>query len=144
MKKNIVINAIENSIVITKAFNKRASVFGSEEYKELHMAIQENPEMKIVIRNIEKKTYCGLTFEKMSEYIKTQPESEKMLIKFEAVQRVAKAKNSLYPLTKKWFLNAYPEYKENEVSANEAEKLTAELTAEAEEEVLALLPKVVA
>ena len=140
MKKSAIeVNAIENTITVSKAFYKRASVFGSAEYEALRSAILDKPTAKIVFKTIEKKTYGGLTFEKMMDYIKTQPDSDKMLIKFAAVQRVAKAKGSLYPLTKKWFLNAYPAYKVNEVIEAEAKKLTAELAAEAEEEIAALL-----
>ena len=138
-KSNITINAIENTITISKAFYKKASTYGSAEYKELRSAIKENPSAQIIFKTFEKKTYGGLTFEKMMDYIKTQPDSEKMLIKFAAVQRIAKAKGSLYPLTKKWFLNAYPSYKVNAVIEAEAKKLTEKLAAEAEEEIAALI-----
>lgn len=140
MKKTAIeVNAIENSIIVSKAFYKKASAFGSAEYIALREAMQDNPTFKIIFKTIEKKTYNGLTFEKMMDYIKTQPDSDKMLIKFAAVQRIAKAKGSLYPLTKKWFLNAYPDFKVNAVKEAEAKKLTAELAAEAEAEIAALL-----
>ena len=140
MKKTAIeINAIENSIIVSKAFYKKASAYGSAEYAALREAMRDNPTYKIIFKTFEKKTYGGLTFEKMMDYIKTQPDSEKMLIKFAAVQRIAKAKGSLYPLTKKWFLNAYPSYKVNGVIEAEAKKLTEKLAAEAEEEIAALI-----
>ena len=43
-----------------------------------------------------------------------------MLAKFEKVMEVAEAKGAKYPLTKKWFLKNYPNYKSNEVSDSEA------------------------
>lgn len=138
-KTAIEVNAIENTITVSKAFYKKASAFGSAEYIALREAMQDNPTFKIAFKTIEKKTYNGLTFEKMMDYIKTQPDSDKMLIKFAAVQRIAKAKGSLYPLTKKWFLNTFPAYKVNEVIEAEAKKLTAELAAAAEEEIAAIL-----
>jgi hypothetical protein len=143
MKSNITINAIENTITISKAFYKKASVFGSAEYKELRSAIKDNPTAEIIFKTSDKKTYKALTFKVMEAYIKTQTDSEMMLAKFEAVQRVAKAKGSLYPLTKQWFLKSFPAYKENEVSEAEAKNLTDELTlkaaAEAEKEIAALI-----
>ena len=139
MKTNITINAIEGTITVSNAFYKKASAYGSAEYAELRQAMLENPTFQIVFKTIEKKTYKALTFEKMMEYIKTQPNSNKMLIKFAAVQRIAKAKGSLYPLTKKWFLNAYPDFKVNAVKEAEAQKLTAELAKEAEEEIAAIV-----
>ena len=138
-KPNIIYNASENTYTVSKTFYKKASVFGSAEYKELRSAILDNPTAQIVFKTSEKKTYKALTFKVMETYIKTQPDSEKMLMKFEAVKSIAQAKGSLYPLTKKWFLNAYPAYKVNEVIEAEAKKLTAELAAEAEEEIAALM-----
>ena len=132
MKTNITINVIETSITVSKTFYKRASVYGSTEYLELRSAMMENPTYSIEIKSIEKKTYSGLTFAKMKDYIETQPDSDKMLKKFAAVQRIAKAKGSRYPLTKKWFLNAYPDYKENEVSEAETKELIAEAAEDAE------------
>lgn len=139
MKSRIEINAIENSIIVSKAFYKRASAYGSNEYAALHNAMIENPTAKIVFKTIEKKTYKALTFKVMEDYIKTQSESDKLLIKFFAVQRIAKTKDSLYPLTKKWFLNTFPNYKVNAVNESETEKLTATLEAEAKSEVNALV-----
>ena len=138
-KTNITINAIENTIIVSKAFYKKASAYGSAEYAILREAMRDNPTFRIIFKTIEKKTYSGLTFEKMMDYIKTQPDSDKMMIKFAAVQRISKAKGSLYPLTKKWFLNAYPDFKVNAVKEAEAKRLTEELAAEAEAEIAALI-----
>jgi len=139
-KSNIILNHRDHTITVSKSFYKRASVYGSAEYRELRNAMMENPSYSIEFKTIEKKTYRELTFKVMKDYIETQPDSDKMLAKFAAVQRVAKAKGGLYPLTKKWFLNAYPDYKENEVSEAETKELTAdELDAEAEAEVAAII-----
>lgn len=129
-KSNIIVNSIESTITVSKAFYKRASVYGTAEYAELHNALRDNPDFTVEFRVIEKKTYSGLTFETMTEYIKTQPNSEKMLVKMAAVMRVAKAKGSLYPLTKKWFLATYPSYKENAVAETEAAALMKQAEAE--------------
>lgn len=142
-KSNIIFNASENTYTVSKTFYKKASVFGSAEYKELRRAILDNPTAQIIFKTSDKKTYKALTFKVMEAYIKTQSDSEKMLMKFEAVKRIAKAKGSLYPLTKKWFLKAYPDFKENAVSEAEAKTLTDELAknaaAEAEREIAALI-----
>ena len=139
MKNAISINTIKKTITVSKAFYKRASAYGSAEYVALRNAMLDNPTFRIEFKTIEKKTYNGLTFEKMMDYIKTQPDSDKIMIKFAAVQRIAKAKGSLYPLTKKWFLNTFPAYKLNEIAEAEAKKLTAELAAAAEDEINALI-----
>ena len=49
---------------------------------------------------------------------------------FEKVQEIAEAKGAKYPLTKKWFLKTYPEYKENEASVMEEKKAMEQAEAE--------------
>ena len=56
---------------------------------------------------------------RMVAYIKTQANSEENLRTMERVMLIAEAKGAKYPLTKKWFLETFPEYKENEVSKEE-------------------------
>ena len=124
--KNIAANLIDNTLTVSKTFYKKASVCGSTEYYELRQAMIENPGFKIVFKSIEKKTYNGLTFAVMKAYIETQPNSEKQLKVFEAVKRIAEMKGSKYPLTKKWFLNAYPDYKANDVKENETKTLISD------------------
>ena len=72
--------------------------------------------------------YKGLTFEKMADYIRTQPNSTERLIEFASVQAVAETKNAKYALTKQWFFEKYPEYKQGEVKQNETNTLIAEIT----------------
>ena len=47
---NIIINAKERTIVITKKMAQAASRFGSDEYKELRAAMNDNPTYKVVVR----------------------------------------------------------------------------------------------
>ena len=128
----------EQTIIGSKSAIEKAGRIGSPQYKELCEVIKAHPNFKITEKAIktkkDKATYHGLTFDTMRDYIQTQPDSEKNLLKFEAVQRIAKAKNSLYPLTKKWFLNTFPSYKENSVEEIEKEAAAA-LKKEAEAEV---------
>ena len=85
--------------------------------------LADHPDFTVAEKQInhkaDKKKYNGLTLPRMEAYIKTQPNSEKRLIEFAAIQKVAKAKGALYPLTKKWFLATFPEFKENNVSKTE-------------------------
>ena len=137
-KSNITIDPIHKTITISKSFYKKASVYGSNEYVELRAAMAENLSFNIEFKTSDKKTYHGLSFSRMEEYIKTQPDSDKILAKFDAVKRVAKAKGSLYPLTKKWFLNTFPDYKENEIVESETKALS-----ELETEVAAELDNII-
>ena len=120
-KSNVTVDVMNKTISVTKSFYTRASVYGSSEYNELRIAVKENPEFVITLKEIEKKTYGKLTIERMKEYINTQPNSESNLKELEEVTKIAKAKGSKYPLTKKWFLAKFPEYKENEVKISSKE-----------------------
>lgn len=119
MKTQINVNLITETITINKAFYNKSSIYGTDEYKMLKDAIHENPTFSIIITEVQKKSYKKLTFKRMEEYILTQDNSEANLTEFKAVKEIAKVKGSAYPLTKKWFLAKFPEYKLNEVSENE-------------------------
>lgn len=138
MKKNgIFVNDDNGTLVMTKAFYKKACIFGSEEYYMLRDAKAHNDGYTVAFKCdiAKKKTYGGLSFKTMEAYIKTQPDSEARLMEYE-VKQIAEIKGGKYPLTKKWFLMTYPEFKKNEVSAQEqatnlaeAEKKMAEISA---------------
>ena len=116
MKSSVKINAIAKTITVSKSFFKKASSYGSAEYEALRSAMNDNPGFKIVFKTTERNDHNGLTFRVMEEYIMSQPNAEVNLKKFEAVKRIAKAKNGLYPLTKNWFLKTFSDYLEKEIS----------------------------
>jgi len=114
-KSNITVNRMENTIEVSKAFYNKACKYGTPEYEMLTEATTQNPTFKITFKVSKKKTYGGLTL-----YILTQPDSEKKLEEFNAIQLISEAKGAKYPLTKKWFLETFKDYKENEVKTNDA------------------------
>ena len=119
-KTNIYIDFETKTIFVSKAFHKRASIYGTNEFETLHSAIQKTG-YSVAFLTVQKKSYLGLSFERMEAYIITQPNSEANMKEFAAVKTIAEAKGSKYPLTKKWFLQTFPEYKLNEVSEKETE-----------------------
>ena len=118
-KSNMTIDHRNSTITVSKAFYNKASKYGTDEYRLLHRAMKDNPTFEIVIQESQKKSYNGLTFKRMEAYIMTQSNSEANLKEYSAVKKVAEAKGAKYPLTKKWFLQTFPEYKANEVSESE-------------------------
>ncbi len=137
MKTIFTLNFVNKSIVGTKTAIARANKCLEPEYSELCSKLAKHPDFSVEVKQIDKKkdkkTYHGLSFKTMEEFISTQENKEEMLKKFKKVMEVAEAKGAKYPLTKKWFLKTYPKYKENEVSDSEA-KLDDEV-----EQELALL-----
>ncbi len=128
MKKNFNYDFERKAIIGSKSAINRANKGLNPEYKELSEMLAAMPSFSVQIKDIKKnkdqKRYPQLTFNKMEDYIRTQFSDEKELegkiIEFKAIQKVAEAKGAKYPLTKKWFLKTYPEYKESDVSENEA------------------------
>ena len=118
--KSVVFSHQENTISCTKAFLKKASMIGTSEYQLLMKYKAMAPSYSISVRqpkaNPSKKTYSKLTFSRMREYIKIQyssdEEANEALKRFDAAVAVAKSKGAMYPLTKKWFFEHYPNYKD--------------------------------
>lgn len=129
MNRHFTYNFVAKTIVGSKRSIDRANKGLSPEYEELTQMLAEQPTFnvaqKVINKKAEKKTYSKLTLTRMEEYIKTQADADNKIIEFKAVQKVAEAKGAKYPLTKKWFLATYPEYKENEISTEQTEALIA-------------------
>ena len=127
MKTKFNYDFTKKAIVGTKASISRANKGLNPEYAELTSKLAEHPDFivieKVINTNENKKTYNNLTIKKMKEYIQTQADAENKLLEFEAVQKVAEARGAKYPLTKKWFLATYPEFKENVISADQTKAL---------------------
>ena len=85
MKNKITLNIENRTLNVSKAFYKRASIYGTDEYRQLKKATDENHGFKVEIKSPEKKTYKDLTFNRMADYIKTQRDSEDRMREFEAV-----------------------------------------------------------
>ena len=113
------IDFAKKAIVGSKSTIAKAGKIGSPQYEALCSIMKIHPtftiENKVIAKKKDKLNYKNLTFARMEEIIKMSKNSEMMLNKFEAAKKMAKMKNSLYPLTKKWFLDNYPEYKENRI-----------------------------
>jgi len=112
------VNHIEEEIVITKAFEQKASVQRTREYKILLQLKKENSTYSVVKRTVTvatsstKVTYKGLDYDRMANYIKSLPDSENNLIKFEKVKEFFPAKGR-YAKVKKWFLEKYKDYSDD-------------------------------
>lgn len=130
-------NFVNKTIVGSKRSIERANKGLSPEYQELTYMLSQHPDFTVVEKVIQvnesKKTYNKLTLDRMKEYIETQANAEEKIEEFEAIKKVAKARGALYPLSKKWFLATYPEYKTNEISTEQASGLLANAAAALDE-----------
>lgn len=136
MKNTLKINHTDRTIVMDRTFAKFASDTRSDEYAHLQKIRADYPNYQVVQRhirrNVEKKTYAGLTYDYMREYIKkhgTKEESEANLAELDEKILISEchAKAYRYPVIKSWFLEQYPEIakfglKDTEESEDETAK----------------------
>ena len=115
---NITINAKNNTIVITKAFSKKASRFESPEYKALQRARNDYPSFRVEVRTAAKKkeSFKGLTYAYMEKYIaKHDDENQTIMKEYEMLRGISAEAEELmaealsYGEMKEWFLNKFPE-----------------------------------
>ena len=129
-KNLFVIDFSTSSIVASATTLKKARKPESSEYRVLTELLCVHPNFCVIEKDIQKKpgkkTYKGLTFQTMLDYIRTQANSEDKIKAYNAVRRIAKVKGCEYPLTKKWFLKTYPDYKETDITAQEIGALLQE------------------
>lgn len=117
---NITVNAKRNEIVITKAFAKAASKFGTEEYKALREVKNDFPTFRVVERKSSKKadSMKGLTYNYMEKYIKDHDdENNSIMAQFLDLRGLsdaaieANAESKSYGEMKAWFLDQFVEIK---------------------------------
>ena len=137
MKKNTIIILDATRAQVTKAFVKQARIFGTPEYREWRAFLAENPGTEMVTKTIKKakdkkNDAKNRTYEKMAEYISLQDNAEELKKEFEAQKKLSIVQKSPYRFVLNWFLDTFPELKEDEDKKDEA-KAAAEEAAPASE-----------
>lgn len=97
-KKNEIRYINDTTAQVTKAFQKNAVIFGTEEFKLWREYLSYFPNAKMTTKSIkknpDKKTRRNLTFKNMVEYMKTQKNSEELLAEFETIKSRSKVQAS--------------------------------------------------
>lgn len=118
MKCALNIDFNKNLIIMTRLFSQRCRDTSSKEYAQLQSVRRDYPDYTVIVRQIkknsDKKTYKGLTYAYMEDYILTHEPDETVaavLNEFEEMQVIAACHSQAfrYPVIKKWFLAKYPE-----------------------------------
>ena len=105
---NISINFKKNTIEISKSFEKKASIYGTDEYKALCDARREFPNFRLVIKAPKSKNiFKDMDVKFMETYISNHDEKNTIIAEFN------KLKESNLPLgeLKQWFFETYPTFK---------------------------------
>ncbi len=118
--KNIKIDYITKTITVTRAFYEAANDYGTEEQMTMQKLVTDFPEMQIAIRSCKSRrnNYKGLTYDYMRKYIRIMDCDNRLV--FEDVIEHYKslyAGVECYTYVKEWFLQNYPEYKEDFTNA---------------------------
>ena len=136
----------DNTAQVTKAFEKKACIFGTEEFKLWREYKKECPKARMVTKSIKKnpnqKNRRNMTFENMEAYIATQPDAKALKKEFETIKQRSQIQKSPYQYVLSWFEAKFEGYndlkqfmaeKEAERKEKEAEKAAEKAAAEADE-----------
>lgn len=113
------------TIEMTKAFYKEASIFGSKAYKTLNEARRDNPNYDFVIlRQKAKDSHKGLGLDYMKKYIDEHDENGKVKEVFEKCTTTKRGKLALedgiaFFDLRDWFFVQYPETKDRKALAEQ-------------------------
>ena len=134
MKKNAIVTIDETTARVTKAFQRQARIFGTDEYKMWKAYREDFPgakmETKTIKRNANKRTYRNLTYVNMGRYISVN--APQFLEEFEKQKDSAKAQENPYRAVLAWFLEKFPNYDDYKKFFEDKDK-TAEATAAEDE-----------
>ena len=117
MKNILKIDHAKQIIVMDATFAKKSANTMSAEYAHLQQVRRDYPKYDVITRTIKrnsnKKTYAGLTYEYMEEYILTHGTKEQRmatLAEYNEMILISKChgKAYRYPTIKHWFLEKYP------------------------------------
>lgn len=115
MKATLKIDHNTQTIIMYKAFAKKAEYVNSKEYHLLQEVRRDYLGYGIVIREIKKNSqkecYKGLTYDYMRSYIqKYEPlkTRQTVLNEFEKYIDISRCHSKRYPVIKQWFLEKYP------------------------------------
>ncbi len=118
MTNTLKINYTNYTIIMDRTFAKLAQDTRSPEYARLQEVRRDYPDFKVIQRSIrknsDKKTYAGLTYEYMENYIMSHGTEDKRranLRKYTEMRNIAECqgKRYRYPVIRSWFLDEYPE-----------------------------------
>ena len=114
MKKNAIVTIDDTTAQVTKAFEKQARIFGTDEYKLWKAYRADFPGAKMVTKTIKKnankRTYKNLTYGNMERFFQSQKDGDQLLKEFKQKKAEAAIQSSPYRAVLAWFLEKNPNY----------------------------------
>ena len=122
--KNTIRYIDDNTAIVTKAFQKKASIYGTDEFKLWREYKAQFPDAvmttKVIKKNPNKKTSTkNMTYENMALFIKEKDNAVALMAEFKREYNKSKVQANPYRYVLAWFKqkfedhNSYMEYFEN-------------------------------
>ncbi len=122
---------------VTKAFEKKACVFGTEEFKLWREYKEVFPKAQMTTKSIKKnpdqKTRRNMTYENMEAFISTleEKEADKVMEEFYTIKKRSKIQKSPYQYVLSWFEAKFDGYNDLDQFMNQKEEERKKKEAEA-------------
>ena len=101
---------------VTKAFQKKAVIFGTTEFKLWREYVAMFPGAQMVVKSIKKnenkRTNKNRTYENIRIFLSQQENGSALLVEFERQIKISKIQESPYHAVLAWFDALYPNYDE--------------------------------
>ena len=99
---------------VTKAFQKKAEIFGTAEFKLWREYVAMFPGAQMVVKSIKKKenknTRRNMTYDNIRTFLDEQENSSELLAEFERQIKLSKIQESPYHAVLAWFDATFPNY----------------------------------
>lgn len=106
---------IHKVILLSKRFQNRASVYGTEECNELCRVAKQFPEYEVTAMPPHRRKGNApryISYSKMQAYIGMVENSDDYRAKFNIMREYAQSQSSPYQVVFKWFCDTFPKYTE--------------------------------
>lgn len=129
---------------VTKAFEKKACVFGTEEFKLWREYKEVFPKAQMTTKSIKKnpdqKTRRNMTYENMEAFISTleEKEADKVMEEFYTIKKRSKIQKSPYQYVLSWFEAKFDGFNDLDQFMNQKEEERKQKEAEAAAEKAAI------
>lgn len=132
--KNEIRYVNDTTAQVTKAFEKKAAIFGTEEFKLWREYKKEFPNAtmttKTIKKNPDKKSYKNLTYANMELFIEAY--DAKLVVELKKQIKLSKVQSNPYRAVLAWFLKEFPKYDEYKEFFADKDKAESAETAETE------------
>ena len=102
-------------IYVTKAFQKKATTYGTPEFRQWREIRNEFPDVRMVVKSTHKSDIYNTTYAKMEKYINTFDNAEAILAEMKKVRERSKIQRNPHRYVLAWFESIFPDYKTSDI-----------------------------